>query len=61
MNIAFMIRNVNPTAGGTERVTFSITNNLKNYGYDSFYIFSGKDYDEIPTTHKLNIRLKIRN
>lgn len=58
MNIAFMIRNVNPTAGGTERVTFSITNNLKNYGYDSFYIFSGKDYDEIPTTHKLNIRLK---
>lgn len=58
MNIAFMIRNIDPTSGGTERVTFSIINKLQLLKYTCFYIFLDKDYDKIDNAKKLNIGCK---
>lgn len=55
MNIAFMIKNLNPSSGGTERVTYTVSNKLQNKGYNCFYIYQQNNYNKIDEKYKMRI------
>lgn len=55
MNICYLISNIDPSIGGTERVTMSVANEFKKSGYNVFYIFSGTDNNIVPLNTKLRI------
>ena len=40
VSIAFMCNNIDPSAGGTERVTRYVADSLEHKGYSCFYIYS---------------------
>lgn len=54
-NICFVISNINPFLGGTERVTITLSNGLSKIGYNSYYIFTNGDYQAIEESKKLKI------
>ena len=56
MNICYLISNIEPSIGGTERVTISVSKNLSNLGYHSFFIFTQADNPSIPKENKLKIK-----
>ena len=39
-NICFLVTNLDPTIGGTERVTFSLFQNIDNYGFCPYMIYT---------------------
>lgn len=43
VSIAFMCNNIDPSAGGTERVTRYVADSLEHKGYSCFYIYSHID------------------
>lgn len=53
MNICFLVSNINPSIGGTERVTQSIAYNLQSLGYKSYFIFTNIDNPSIERTFKM--------
>lgn len=55
--ISFLVTNIDPNVGGTERVTYTLYENFKTIGYTPFLIYCGKDNDQIPTSKKLKISL----
>lgn len=55
MNICYLISNIEPSIGGTERVTISVSENLSNLGYHSFFIFTHADNPSISKESKLKI------
>ena len=57
-NIGYLIGSISPFNGGTERVTLTITERLKFYGFDAFFIYSLIDYSKIEQSHKLKISEK---
>ena len=55
--ISFLVTNIDPNVGGTERVTYTLYENFKTIGYTPFLIYCGKDNEQIPTSKKLKISL----
>ena len=55
--ISFLVTNIDPNVGGTERVTYTLYENFETIGYTPFLIYCGKDNDQIPTSKKLKISL----
>ena len=55
VSLAFMCNNINPSAGGTERVTRFVADRLAKEGCNCFYIYSHIDDDAVANTHKLMI------
>lgn len=55
MNICYLISNIEPSIGGTERVTMSVSENLSNLGYHPFFIYTQIDNPSIPNESKLKI------
>ena len=54
-NIAFLVSNIDPYIGGTERVTQTIAQNLSIKGYNVFFIFTSADNEDISKERKLKI------
>lgn len=59
--IAFICNNITPNSGGTERVTFKISNELDKIGFESYFIYSNKDNNNIPQYKKARISIKDRS
>lgn len=57
-NIAFLVSNINPFIGGTERVTQSIAENLEMIGYNVYFIYTNADNTNISTARKIKINPK---
>lgn len=58
INIAFLVSNIDPFIGGTERVTQSIASNLEKKGYNVYFIFTNADNNTIISDQKLRINPK---
>ena len=54
-SIAFMCNNIDPSAGGTERVTRYVAEGLEHKGYVCFYIYSHIDDRLILIDNKIKI------
>lgn len=52
MNIVYVIKNIDPASGGTERVSTSVATTLEQQGVSTFFLFSGKDWTGIETSRK---------
>lgn len=59
-NIAFLITNIDPSNGGSERVTYTIAQNLDKIGYCSYYIYTRLDYNKVDAKRKLKIGINDR-
>lgn len=57
-NIAYFIGSIDPSHGGTERVTLTVTDELKLHGFNAYFIYSQKDNSNINQSHKLRINEK---
>lgn len=55
ISIAFMCNNIDPSAGGTERVTRYVADRLNDIGYKCNYIYSNIDDKEIAEIRKIKI------
>lgn len=55
INIAFLVSNIDPFIGGTERVTQSIAKNLENIGYNVYFIYTNANNNNILPNKKLKI------
>lgn len=55
VSIAFMCNNIDPSAGGTERVTRYVADSLEHKGYSCFYIYSHIDDHLLSNTKKIKI------
>lgn len=52
ISIAFICNNINPSVGGTERVTMTISKGLEKYGHKCYYIYSNIDNEKIAVKQK---------
>lgn len=55
MNICYLVSNIQPSIGGTERVTISVSENLEAIGYNTFFIYTNEDNNSIAGNRKLKI------
>ena len=54
-NISFLVSNIDPLIGGTERVTQSIAENLVSKGYNTFFVYTNADNHGISVNRKMRI------
>lgn len=54
-NICFFVTNLDPTIGGTERVTFSLFQNIGDHGFRPFMIYTNKGSELIGDKYKLKV------
>lgn len=57
ISVAFMCSNIDPSAGGSERVTRYVAGSLKNKGYSCYYIYSNIDDMNVPNDMKVKVNL----
>lgn len=55
MNICYLVSNINPSKGGTERVTMTVSENLEKVGYNVYFVYTQEGNELIPTGRKLKI------
>ena len=55
MNICYLISNIQPSMGGTERVTMTVSENLEKIGYKVYFIYTKEGNKLIPVNRKLKI------
>lgn len=60
-NICFLVTNLDPTIGGTERVTFSLFQNIDNYGFCPYMIYTNIGSELIPERYKLKVNTDNEN
>lgn len=60
-NICFLVTNLDPTIGGTERVTFSLYQNIENYGFCPYMIYTKIGSELIPEGYKLKVNTDNEN
>lgn len=60
-NICFLVTNLDPTIGGTERVTFSLYQNIGNYGFCPYMIYTKIGSELIPEGYKLKVNTDNEN
>jgi glycosyltransferase involved in cell wall biosynthesis len=56
-NILFIVRYLNPSHGGVERVTDVVSRKLETLGYKCFFLYGESDNQSIPSNKKLKIKL----
>lgn len=54
-NILFIEESLDPTTGGVQRVTWTVSNYLKKHGYNVFFLYSKIDYSKIEENNKLKL------
>lgn len=55
MNICYLVSNIKPSMGGTERVTMAVSENLEMVGYKVYFIYTKEGNESIPVSRKLKI------
>ena len=58
MNICYLLSNIQPSIGGTERVTISVAENLEQIGYSTYFVYTNEDNILIPEYKKMKIDYK---
>lgn len=60
-NIAFITGSIDPSIGGVQRVTWTLSNYFKKNGYECFYIYCGVNTPIIDNEHKFYLNFKSDN